>query len=107
MLRTAGGRLRAERIAGLFVIAVGVALPTAVSAPAGAETRNVAIVVHEGVELLDFAGPGEVFEAVEAGAFQVFTVGETTEPVTSQGFLKITPNYSIENCPQPGILVIP
>ena len=26
-------------------------------------TRNVAIVLYEGVELLDFAGPGEVFGA--------------------------------------------
>jgi hypothetical protein len=50
-------------------------------------TRNVAIVVYEGVELLDFAGPGEVFAAaahtaVDRGqpAFNVFTVASTRQP---------------------------
>ena len=33
----------------------------AAEAPASARERNVAILVYEGVELLDFAGPGEVF----------------------------------------------
>lgn len=72
--------------------------------------RNVAIVVWDGVELLDFAGPGEVFAAAQVGdspAFRVFTVGLTAEPIISQGFLKISPNYTIENCPQPSVLIIP
>lgn len=72
--------------------------------------RNVAILVWDGVELLDFAGPGEVFAAAQVGedaAFKVFTVAPTPSQVTSQGFLKITPNYSIDNCPEPQILIIP
>ncbi len=70
--------------------------------------RNVAIVVHEGVELLDFAGPGEVFQAAAGGrAFNVYTVGITSEPITSQRFLKVTPNYSIKDCPKPDIIVVP
>ena len=76
--------------------------------PAAKNKWNVAIVVHEGVELLDFAGPGEVFAAAAQGrAFNVYTVAETTKPITSQRFLKITPNYSIMDCPKPDILVIP
>ena len=72
--------------------------------------RNVAIVVWDGVELLDFAGPGEVFAAARVGdapAFRVFTVGLSSAPITSQGFLTVTPNYTIENCPQPSVLIIP
>src|SRR5262249_12083006 len=69
---------------------------------------NVAIIVHEGVELLDFAGPGEVFQAAAQGrAFKVYTVGNSTQPITSQQFLKVTPNYAISDCPKPDIVVIP
>jgi putative intracellular protease/amidase len=73
----------------------------------GAESRNVAILVHQGVELLDFAGPGEVFTAAGSGAFNVFTVGPTLDPIFSQGFVKITPEYSIDTSPRPDIIVIP
>jgi putative intracellular protease/amidase len=65
---------------------------------------KVAIFVHEGVQLLDFSGPGEVFK--DAG-FEVFAVAPDTTEITSQGFLKIRPNYSIANCPQPDIMVFP
>src|SRR5262245_40480976 len=67
--------------------------------------RHVAILVYPGVELLDFAGPGEVFAA--AGAFKVVLVAETTDPVQSQGFVTVTPGHSISNCPPPDVLVIP
>ena len=77
-------------------------------------TRNVAIVVHEGVELLDFAGPGEVFAAAaHRGAprgtpwFNVYTVAPQVGAVTAQGFVKVEPQYTIDNCPKPDILVIP
>ncbi len=77
-------------------------------------TRNVAIVLYEGVELLDFAGPGEVFQAAggvgtyrDQRAFNVYTVATTTKPITSQRFLKVVPNYSIEDAPRPDIIVIP
>ena len=70
--------------------------------------RKVAILVFEGVELLDFAGPGEVFAAAgRAGAFDVFTVGVTREPIVSQGFLRITPEHSLADAPRPDLLVIP
>jgi transcriptional regulator GlxA family with amidase domain len=68
--------------------------------------RNVAIFVFEGMELLDFAGPGEVFQAA-GPKFKVYSVAESTEPIVSQGFVKIVPEYSIQNCPQPDLLVIP
>ena len=48
---------------------------------------NVAIVVWDGVELLDFAGPGEVFAAARTDngrSFNVFTLGLNTDPIASQ-----------------------
>lgn len=75
------------------------------------ESLNVAIFVHEGVELFDFAGPGEVFVAAGYQSsvfdFNVYTVAASEEEVTSQTFLKIIPNYSIHNCPPPDIIVLP
>jgi putative intracellular protease/amidase/YHS domain-containing protein len=74
--------------------------------PQGAATRRkVAILVYDGVELLDFAGPGEVFAA--AGRFDVFTVGPTSAPITSQGFVEVQPRYSLASAPRPDVLIVP
>ncbi len=71
---------------------------------------NVAIVVWDGVELLDFAGPGEVFAAARSDdgrSFQVFTVAASKQPIVSQGFLSINPQYAIDDCPPVDIMVLP
>ena len=70
---------------------------------------NVAIVVFEGVELLDFAGPGETFASAMGDeiSFNVYTVAQREGKITSQRFLSIEPEYTIKNCPQPDVLVIP
>jgi len=68
--------------------------------------RNVAIVLYPGVELLDFAGPGEAFAAA-GEAFRVYTVAETKQPLVSEGFLTVVPEFSIADAPAPDILVIP
>src|SRR5262249_29258091 len=89
----------------LFVLCLLFALSPALAqdAQGGEKSKkdklNVAIIVHEGVELLDFAGPGEVFQAAAQGrAFKVYTVGDSTRPITSQQFLKVMPNHAIVDC---------
>ena len=67
----------------------------------------VAILVFDGVELLDFAGPTEVFAAAGRGAFDVYTVGATRDPIVSQGVVTVVPEHSFESAPQPDILVVP
>jgi transcriptional regulator GlxA family with amidase domain len=70
--------------------------------------RNVAVFVHEGVELLDFAGPAEVFAAADRRqAFNVYTVAVSEGDIVSQGFLTIKPQYTLANCPRPDIIVLP
>ena len=77
-------------------------------------TINVAVVIYPGVELLDFAGPGEVF-AVAGNygrwqgqrAFNVYTVAADADPIESQGFVTVTPEYTIANAPKPDVLVLP
>ena len=71
-------------------------------------TRNVAILVFEGVELLDFTGPAEVFIVAERGkAFRVYTVAESTKPIRTIGGITVVPEFSVNNAPQPDILVVP
>ena len=71
--------------------------------------KNVAIFIYDGVEILDFSGPGEVFAAskFDGGAFKVYTVAVSKEPIISQGFVKIIPEYSLDDCPKPDIIVLP
>ena len=65
---------------------------------------NVAIFVFPGVQVIDFAGPYEVFS--ESG-MNVYTVGETVAPIQASGGLTITPKYSFENAPKPDLVVLP
>lgn len=75
-------------------------------------TRNVAILIFDEVEVLDFCGPFEVFGVTgrrNAGdsPFHVYTVAEKAAPVLARNGLSVNPSYSIENCPRPDILLIP
>ena len=76
-------------------------------------TRNVAVVVYENAEPLDWTGPFEVYnDAASFGrangepAFNVYIVSKTAEPLNAQG-LKVVPNYSIANAPKPDIVLFP
>jgi transcriptional regulator GlxA family with amidase domain len=73
--------------------------------------RNVAILVFDDIEILDFAGPYEVFnvasQTTTPPAFYVYNVGLSHRPVIGRGRFTVTPSYSIEDCPQPDILIIP
>jgi len=71
-------------------------------------TRTVAILIFEGAELLDFAGPAEVFIVAERGrAFRVLTVAATRDPVTTMGGIAITPSCSFADVPSADVLVLP
>jgi putative intracellular protease/amidase len=60
--------------------------------------------LYDNVELLDFAGPGEVFSSA---GFNTYTVSVDGKELTSQQFVKIKPEYAIENAPIPDIIVFP
>lgn len=62
---------------------------------------KVLFYLQDGVEVLDFAGPMEVFSYA---GFDVSVVSKTKAPIVSQGILKITPDYSIEDAPHADIL---
>ncbi|HWY65633.1 MAG TPA: DJ-1/PfpI family protein [Rhizomicrobium sp.] len=65
---------------------------------------KVAILVFEGVQIIDFCGPYEVFG--QAG-YDVFTVGATGSPLLTTMKLRITPTYAFGASPPADILLIP
>lgn len=73
--------------------------------------RNVGILIFEEVEVLDFAGPFEVFnvtaELNDPAPFNVYTIAATAAPVKTRGVLSINPNYSVHTAPKTDILIVP
>jgi len=73
--------------------------------------RNVAIFIFDDVEVLDFAGPFEVFnvtgEIIDPAPFNTHTVALNEEPIKARGNLSIHPHHSIDNCPTPDIILLP
>lgn len=79
----------------------------------------VAILIFDGVEVLDFAGPFEVFSRTrlvpgiesrksdESAPFEVFTVAESSAPVTATGGLRVTPEHDFAGAPPIDLLVVP
>jgi transcriptional regulator GlxA family with amidase domain len=67
--------------------------------------------VFDDVEVLDFCGPFEVFAVagrqVAAGAFKVFTVGASRDPITARNGLSVNPQSTMEDAPPIDLLVIP
>lgn len=63
--------------------------------------KRIAFYLQPGIEVLDFAGPMEVFSYA---GYEVFTVSENKEIILSQGILKVQPDYSIEDAPKADIL---
>jgi transcriptional regulator GlxA family with amidase domain len=80
---------------------------------------NVGILLFDQVEVLDFAGPFEVFsrtridprrEAMrtdEGAPFHPFTVAKTRETVIATGGLRVEPHYGFADAPRIDLLVVP
>lgn len=73
--------------------------------------KQLGIFLFDEVEVLDFAGPFEVFSvSAELSGFKelkVFTFGTANNPIRTINGLKVIPEYSLENVPALDYLVIP
>jgi transcriptional regulator GlxA family with amidase domain len=77
----------------------------------------VAFTISEGVTVIDFAGPWEVFQDVmimdrgkdheDQMPFQLFTVSDRTEPLRGSAGLQLVPDYTFDSAPQPKVIVVP
>jgi putative intracellular protease/amidase len=74
---------------------------------------RLAILLFEGVQVIDFTGPYEVFsQASWPGGmmFEVCTVAETRAPLLTSppwGGLQLTPEHDFASCPEVDVLVLP
>ena len=77
----------------------------------------VAFLVSENANVIDTAGPWEVFQDVhvpnrgashdETMPFQLFTVADGASAVRMTGGLRVTPDYTLETAPPPRVIVVP
>jgi len=80
---------------------------------------NVGILLFDEVEVLDFAGPFEVFSRTrltpglearrsdDSAPFNVFTVARGSAAITATGGLRVLPDYDLDEAPPIDILVVP
>jgi transcriptional regulator GlxA family with amidase domain len=80
---------------------------------------NVGILIFDGVEVLDFAGPFEVFSRTrltpgvdsrrseESAPFRVFTVARTRDPIAATGGLTVVPAHGFTGAPRIDLLLVP
>jgi putative intracellular protease/amidase len=68
------------------------------------KTNNVGILVFPGVEIIDFAGPYEVFGWA---GYNISTISTDGKPLTTAMNLQIIPSNSFANAPKLDILVVP
>lgn len=80
------------------------------------EQKRIGIVLFEGVEVLDFCGPFEVFSVTRLNEerrredpcpLEVLLVAERPEAVTTTGGMKVLPHYTFGDCPRLEILLCP
>jgi transcriptional regulator GlxA family with amidase domain len=70
--------------------------------------KTVAVLVFDGVELLDFAGPAEVFAVADRGkAFKVVIVAEKAGEIRTIGGVVIKPACTCDDAPRADVVVVP
>ena len=74
------------------------------------------ILIYDNVEVLDFAGPFEVFSVVrhdeaplitDPCAVRILLVAERAEPVTAMGGMRVVPDFDFASCPPLDVLIVP
>ena len=73
---------------------------------------NVGILLFNEIEVLDFAGPFEVFSVAKytesnQKPFKVYTVAQSKEIIKARHGLKIQPDFDFNNTPHFDIVIIP
>jgi transcriptional regulator GlxA family with amidase domain len=71
----------------------------------------VAFVISPRWTVIDAMGPWEVFQDVSVegrptGAFELYTVAESREPVVGSAGIRVVPNYTFADAPPPKVVVI-
>jgi transcriptional regulator GlxA family with amidase domain len=76
----------------------------------------IGILIFDDVEILDVAGPFEVFAATrlneeqrlqQSSPFNVYLIAEKNKQITAIGGLRLIPDVTISECPELDLLIIP
>ncbi len=72
--------------------------------------KNVGILIFDDAEVLDFAGPFEVFSVTaqinSLKPFNVFTISKDGKMISAVNGLKVQPDYAIDNHPEIDVLIL-
>lgn len=77
---------------------------------------KVGILIFDDVEVLDVAGPFEVFAVTrlneekrreQSSPFKVYLISETKKQIVAVGGLRLTPDVSFDDCPDLDLLIVP
>lgn len=75
------------------------------------ELVRVAFMLGDGANVIDTAGPWEVFQDVMVGdhhhPFQLYTVAAAGDEVRMTGGLRVRPHHRFADAPQPHVIVVP
>ena len=100
-------------VAGALALPVTAAPAPRVRLPERASIK-VAFLLGADTNVIDTAGPWEVFQdvmvmraGVHANPFELFTVSPDEGPVAMTGGLRVVPDYTIANAPNPQVIVVP
>src|ERR1041384_8835678 len=72
--------------------------------------RNLAILIFDGVQIIDYTGPYETFGHTysnDGQAFNIYTVSEKTNAITTSMGMSVNPKYSFDDAPKPDVMLIP
>lgn len=80
--------------------------------PAKPAPRNLAIFIFDGVQIIDYTGPYEVFgqawdSQTHTPLFNIYTVAEKADPITTNMGMTVVPKYTFDNAPKPDIILLP
>ena len=80
------------------------------------EKLTVGILIFNKVQVLDFAGPFDVFatarlreqpELSDPSPFEVVFIAEYPRPIVSTGGMRVRPDYTVNDSPELDILIVP
>lgn len=73
--------------------------------------KQVGILIFDDVEVLDFAGPFEVFSVAKGQdnepLFKVHLIGETQSTIKARNDFQVLPHFTMEQAPELDILLVP
>jgi putative intracellular protease/amidase len=78
--------------------------------PASRPALKLAILLFDGVEIIDYTGPWEVFGQTSVNgrpAFEIYTVAANKEPITTSMGMSVNPTYTLSEAPQADVLLLP